>query len=238
MIYDILIYHINKIKMSSIVFENLMKKIGEIHYNNKVVKNAYQNIYSKFISFIEFEKEAGMVEIGSSNSSLNFWLNIFSNVFLYSADINNDYIERDRYKLIQMDQSIEKELKNLKSHINHKLYLIIDDGSHIADHQLLTFNNLFPLLENNGVYIIENIECSYWSKRSIYGYETKYGYKHPDSIVEIFKNIVDCVNKDFIKEEIISPIEHIDKIQNIIFSRNCIIITKMDLTVDKNIKLV
>jgi len=85
---------------------------------------------------------------------------------------------------------------------------------------------LFPLLEDGGIYIIEDIETSYWTKNGLYGYPTNYGYKHPKSIVEIFKNATDCVNKEFMTQNIETPVQHLDNIKMIAFAYNCIIIEK------------
>ena len=68
--------------------------------------------------------------------------------------------------------------------------LSYSDGQYKKTADSNTFNKLFPILEENGVYIIEDIETSYWTKNGLYGYNTNYGYKHPNSIVEIFKNII------------------------------------------------
>ena len=52
------------------------------------------------------------------------------------------------------------------------------------------FNNL---LEYGGVYIIEDIECSYWrSEAKIYGYEIGHF-----NIVDYFKNKTDQINDKF-----------------------------------------
>jgi len=40
--------------------------------------------------------------------------------------------------------------------------IIIDDGSHVPRHQLITFTSLFPCVRPGGVYVIEDIESSYY----------------------------------------------------------------------------
>ena len=37
------------------------------------------------------------------------------------------------------------------------LDVILDDGSHIPEHQILTFNTLFPSVVPGGIYIIEDV---------------------------------------------------------------------------------
>jgi hypothetical protein len=95
---------------------------------------------------------------------------------------------------------------------------------------------MFHILLPGGTYIIEDIETSYWSKNSLYSYKTQYGFKHPKSIIEIFKLIVDDINALFLTEEnkgiqndiISSRIsnENRKNISTITFTRNTIIITK------------
>jgi hypothetical protein len=119
-----------------------------------------------------------------------------------------------------------EDLNKVKYAIKDKnLFFINDDGSHIPEHQLLTFNELFPLLCEGCIYIIEDIETSYWTKGEIYGYQANYGYKHPNSIIEVFKDVVDSVNSEFAGEKINKVLHH-DKIGYITFAKNCIIIVK------------
>ena len=153
------------------------------------------------------------------------WLELFKNAHIYGYDINiNDAGEK--YTIFKGDQSKEDDLDRFINIIKTPIYFINDDGSHIPEHQVLTFNKLFPILEDGGIYIIEDIETSYWTKGNIYNYPTNYGYKNPNSVVELFKNIIDCVNSEFLQENINSPIKHLDNIKMISFAYNCIIIEK------------
>jgi hypothetical protein len=114
--------------------------------------------------------------------------------------------------------------------------LIIDDGSHIPEHQLSTFNTLFDILLPGGTYIIEDIETSFWSKNKIYNYPTNYGYQHKNSIVEFFKLLVDDINNLFLTDKnkhiqnslIMNKLneENRKNISTITFTHNTIIITK------------
>jgi hypothetical protein len=122
------------------------------------------------------------------------------------------------------------------NNITKPLFLIVDDGSHIPEHQILSFNLLFNKLLPGGTYIIEDIETSYWSKNAIYNYATKYGYHHPKSIVEFFKLLIDDVNSLFLTDEnkihqnnflknMLSETTR-QNISTITFAHNSIIITK------------
>jgi hypothetical protein len=70
------------------------------------------------------------------------------------------------------------------------LDVIIDDGSHIQSHMIVTFLKLFPLLSQNGIYIIEDTH-------------TNYSPEHQESFLGIglydyFKGLSERLNIDFI----------------------------------------
>jgi len=208
------------------IFKNYMITLGSIYSIDRLKSNDFTYLYPMFLQNIYNLKDTSMIEIGMSPSSIRIWLELFKDIHLYSLDIYNENYESERVTSVCLDQSNKKDLSMFKKRNLKSVSLIIDDGSHIPEHQLLTFNEIFPILEVDGIYIIENIQTSYWTKRGLYGYTTQYGYKDPKSIVEIFKNIVDCVNMEFIKEPLLSPINHLENIGSITFGKNCIIITK------------
>ena len=81
------------------------------------------------------------------------------------------------------------------------------------------------------MYIIEDIETSYWTKGGLYGYQTRYGKGHPKSIIEIFKHTVDGVNYKFSKSYT-PEIHHQEYFHSVTFARNCIIIIKKSPDID------
>ena len=40
--------------------------------------------------------------------------------------------------------------------------LIVDDGSHLNEHIITSFEILFPLLKRGGIYVVEDIQTAYW----------------------------------------------------------------------------
>ncbi len=40
--------------------------------------------------------------------------------------------------------------------------IIIDDGSHVAEHVALSFNKLFPAVVDDGYYLIEDVQTAFW----------------------------------------------------------------------------
>ena len=90
------------------------------------------------------------------------------------------------------DQSDVHFLKQMKVDLNHEQFdIIVDDGSHVPWHQLFTFEIMFDTwLKPGGLYIIEDVETSYWdgSHPKIYGYDIiDAGIGKKGSVVEKFK---------------------------------------------------
>lgn len=131
------------------------------------------------------------------------------------------------------DQSSASDLNFIIGDIGKEsVHVINDDGSHIPWHQAFTFEKLFSeLLAPGGVYILEDIETSYWNSPNagLYGYPIKEaGLGRPGSVVEKFKAVVDVINRRFFNAKeysvLSNSIDH--QIASVSFSRNCIIIHK------------
>jgi SAM-dependent methyltransferase len=66
--------------------------------------------------------------------------------------------------------------------------IIIDDGSHIASHQIASFNALFLAgLKDDGVYLVEDLECMYWGHTDAFR-------DAPTTSVDFFKMLIDVQN--------------------------------------------
>ena len=182
---------------------------------DKVYRHRYDRFYPMFLEPLRTQK-FNMLEIGiNEGGSLETWEQYFPKASIYGVDINSEW-ESDRCITYKFDQSNPEDLKEIVKTIP-KCKFIIDDGSHHPYHQFITFIELFEnLLENGGVYIIEDIECNYWKPNSsIYGY--KVGYFN---LIDYFKNSPDQINSEFSKRK-----NHLS-ISTVTFAQNCIIITK------------
>ncbi len=214
-----------------------LEEMGDHFGTDKITHHRYDLCYSRILEPFRSVQHGGMLEIGiDRGSSLNLWLNFFEKAFVYGVDINIA-AEGPRFKIFQADQSDRSALRNVGSSINHPIFLIIDDGSHIPGHQATTFDFFFnEVLVPGGAYIIEDVEVSYWVRGGLYGYETRYGYRHPLSIVELFKSLADDVNSEFLSENSremqSSELHHVFSLEtraaisSITFAKNCIIVHK------------
>ena len=213
-----------------------MFKIGLKYKTDKITHHGYHRFYDYFL--IPYKhKHFNFFEIGiNTGRSLRTWNDFFTNAKIYGMDIDHEY-DHERGKIFKGDQSKKTHLAKIVKAIKTSEF-IIDDGSHVPEHQLLTFNYFFKnLLEFGGVYIIEDIETSYWRNSELYGYKIDSGYDKPNSIVKIFRDVVDIVNREFLTDDdkkIINKLSQIEidnlkYISFIMFGQNCIIIKKMSM---------
>lgn len=216
-----------------------LSSIGRKSGTDKVTHHGYHRFYPRFLeSYRRLGAEYGMLEIGIERSkSLLMWKEYFPELFIYGIDIGVES-SGDRFRIFKCDQSDKSAVADIVSKdIHHDICYINDDGSHIPEHQILCFDLLFDrLLIPGGTYIIEDIETSYWRRNGLYGYRTRYGLGHTQSVIEIFKDIVDSLNNEFLSEEDRQQVHeglhgHISDttralISSVTFGQNCIIIVK------------
>jgi 23S rRNA U2552 (ribose-2'-O)-methylase RlmE/FtsJ len=97
-------------------------------------------------------------------ASLRMWRDYFPNANIIGCDILRSVLfnDEDRIKTFFVDQSNESSLVELAKSITpngNYLDLIIDDGSHIEEHMILSFKTLWQYVKpKGGIYIIEDIK--------------------------------------------------------------------------------
>ena len=139
--------------------------------------------YDKLLSQFR-EQFTNILEIGVQfGNSVRMWEEYFPNAIINGIDIdpNCKKYETERIKIIIANQENETQLKELKK--LGSFDLIIDDGSHIYKHQILTFQTLFPFLKKGGIYVVEDSVTSYWPE-----------FGESPTCIEYFKNLIDEIN--------------------------------------------
>jgi hypothetical protein len=68
-----------------------------------------------------------------------------------------------------------------------RIDIVIDDGGHTMKQQIATFEEMFPRIDGNGVYLCEDMITSYWPD---YGG----GLRKRGTFVEYSKAFIDCIN--------------------------------------------
>ncbi len=74
-----------------------------------------------------------------------------------------------------------------------KVDIVLDDGSHIMQHMIASFELMYDRIQPNGVYAVEDMHTCYWPK---FGG----GLKREGSFMEFVKNKLDEINAVHIKD--------------------------------------
>jgi hypothetical protein len=190
------------------------KEIGQ-SVTDKITQHRYDRFYPMFLEPLR-NQEFSMLEIGiDRGGSLSLWKEYFPYAKIFGADIHQEWKD-ERTTVIKCDQSSAFDLKILAQKVP-KCKLIIDDGSHNPQHQMITFCELFKnALDFGGVYIIEDLECNYWHPdSSLYGYQVGHF-----NFIDFLKKLADEVNEEFSKRK------NYFSISSVTFGHNCAIIKK------------
>lgn len=149
----------------------------------------YFDIYERHFSRFR-GMELNVVEFGvSQGGSLQMWKQYFGpQVKLFGVDINPNckQFEEPGVQIFIGDQEDRNFLRSVARSVP-RIDILIDDGGHTMGQQIATFEELFPLVATNGVYLVEDLHTSYW--RDWGG-----GYKHPGSFIEYSKHFIDQLN--------------------------------------------
>ena len=131
--------------------------IYEKHLDER--RNIITNIFEIGIGCIERNQMTHMSKYNyKTGNSLRAWKHYCKNANIYGIDIFEECLfEEPQIKTFICDQSNAAQLQGLMDKINVKMDLIVDDGSHVIEHQVISFMTLEKYLTDDGIYIIEDI---------------------------------------------------------------------------------
>lgn len=161
--------------------ENKANSINKwIHYFD-----IYESWFDKYKN-----KPVVILEIGVfQGGSLNMWRSYFGeNAQIFGIDINPEckQFETEKTKIFIGSQEDRNFLKTVKKQIP-KIDILIDDGGHYMNQQIVSFEELYGHIKEDGVYLCEDLHTSYWKN---YGG----GFKKQGSFIEYSKNLIDRLN--------------------------------------------
>ena len=114
----------------------------------------YHRYFQKFVG-----KEVHVVEIGIfSGGSLDMWKSYFGpECRIYGVDIQEacKAYEDEKTKVIIGDQG-DRAFWGRFRELVPRVDIVIDDGSHFAEHQIITLEELLPHMQPGGVYLCED----------------------------------------------------------------------------------
>lgn len=204
------------------IYRKDLRKLATLYGADKWNHHSYAEHYNRHFTPLRLKK-LNILEIGvggyasdkSGGKSLRMWKAFFPNSMIYGIDIvDKKYVEEDRIKVFQGSQDDESFLRKVLDETGG-LDIIIDDGSHVNEQVIKSFNVLFPALNDNGIYVVEDTFTSYWpsvddkwlkpgSKNAFENWWQKMGgsldINAPHTTINFFKSLVNCLNhQEFLK---------------------------------------
>jgi hypothetical protein len=155
----------------------------------------YDRLFERFIDGVALpdgsRRPLHFLEIGVSHGgSLELWRETFGpDAVIFGIDIDPNCANLDRDDL-QVRIGSQADPDFLQSVVDEMggVDVVLDDGSHVAMHQRVSFDTLFPLLSANGLYVVEDTHTAYF-------FDFGGGLRRRGTIVEVAKGMVDGLNK-------------------------------------------
>ncbi|MGE3542174.1 MAG: class I SAM-dependent methyltransferase, partial [Candidatus Tectimicrobiota bacterium] len=151
----------------------------------------YLNEYDRLFGELRYSP-VSLLEIGIQNGgSLEIWAQYFpSATKIVGCDINPDcgllQYDDPRIAVVIGDVNTDTTQADIVQQAQ-VFHVIIDDGSHLSSDIIKSFARYFPYLEAGGLFVVEDLHCSYWQ-------EYEGGLFDPFSSIAFFKRLADIVS--------------------------------------------
>jgi tetratricopeptide (TPR) repeat protein len=124
------------------------------------IGNDYLVNYERNLRHLK-DSEFNLIEIGlAQGASVRMWERYFSRAHIVGVDIRDcSHLAGGRISIETGSQADTDFLTNLGN--KYKPLVVIDDGSHLAAHNMISFRSLFPTLASGGLYVIEDVHLHF-----------------------------------------------------------------------------
>jgi Methyltransferase domain len=147
----------------------------------------YSRLFAPYRNGMPDGRPLRFLEIGVyEGGSLDLWRRFFGeSAILYGIDVDPRCAVFDG-RAAQVRIGSQADPAFLRSVVAEMggVDIVLDDGSHVASHQRVSFETLFPLLAEDGLYVAEDLHTSYWRD-----YEG--GYRRKGTFLEMTKAFID-----------------------------------------------
>ena len=213
------------------------QQLFDEHTGESILKwSNYGPIYDRHFADYR-ELPINILEIGVlKGGSMRLWEKYFPKANIYGIDIDEEcqQYESNRTKIFIGDQGDVSFLRNVKAKIP-RIDIIIDDGSHRAKDQKITFEEMYYHLKIPGVYLIEDIEQNYWKNKDL---------NSPDNFMTHMKNKIDDLNvRNTMHGKIAqsypfkdTEVRFVNSTNNISFYDNVVVLEKKQMSKPKEIR--
>lgn len=209
-------------------------EIGKQYPSSKNISGFIQ-LYEKYFTCLK-DLKINILEIGVENGdSLRIWREFFKNANICGIDIDKKDYKINNVDIQQGDQSNHAFLKSIVDKYKN-FDIIIDDGSHQSKHIIKSFDYLFPHLNQSGIYVIEDLQTSYFPR---YG-GSRINLNKKNSSMNFVKSLTDSINYEHNNKPFFKKKNYDGLIKSIHFHQNIAFIYKgesINYFYKKNIKV-
>ena len=194
----------------------------------------YHRFYEKLFEPLR-HKKIKFLEIGLDNGNGSLlWEEYFTKAEFHGIEYSSNKVNDASKKVNKINihygsQEDVNFLRRFKQQSGGNFDIIIDDGGHHFEHQVNSYKYLFlDNLKAGGIYIIEDIETSYWNGKMMYGREHNGGVNVSETTIMKFKQMVDGVNRKFHDNKffVFGRVDH--WVRSVSFYQNMIVLEKKD----------
>ena len=176
-IYNKYAYQLDKLKPYPTFWYYDAKK------GSKVFRYMYShNYYLEYARQFQHKRNTALkvLEIGvNTGHSLLLWQKYFTNATIYGIDIDltishngitsKEFLKDEkRIKLFEFDACKKENVDKFLKENGGDFDIIIEDGSHLGHHQILSTLLYMPLLKEDGIMVIEDIGLFYGASEDSY----------------------------------------------------------------------
>lgn len=164
--------------------------------NNVVHKwHHYIPLYDRYFSSFR-NRKIRFLEIGvSKGGSLQMWRKYFGDdAIIYGIDINPECRNYNGLAgQVRIGSQADSDFLHSLVEEMGGIDIVLDDGSHRMEHVIASLRTLFPLLNDSGIYVIEDLHTAYWKKWGG-------GYKSKNNFFNHIRKIIDDMHHWYHRE--------------------------------------
>jgi demethylmacrocin O-methyltransferase len=222
-----------KLRVRSLVYKRNLPKLALLFHTDKEGLHSYAKHYQHHFKS-QRRKKLNILEIGvggyenpkDGGQSLRMWKAYFPNSNIFGIDIYDKTLHDERriktFKGSQVDEGFLRDVVSAMGTVD----IIIDDGSHYSNHVITAFKILFPMLNHNGIYVVEDLQTSYWDNVIGECWGGSSDLKASHTSMNFFKPLVDGLNYEEFTLDGYSPTYFDQHIISMHFYHNILFIYK------------
>lgn len=165
-----------------------LTELGYKYNTDKAFRHKYTYVYDEHFAKLR-NNNLNLLEIGlCAGASVKMWEEYFQNGHIYGVDISDkSHFNTQRIKTCIADQGVFDQISNVYPGIEFDI--IVDDGGHRMEQQVISLAALFSRLKPGGIYIIEDLQTStgwYDYEKDVTALKMLYDMKDKGEIEDVY----------------------------------------------------